>query len=274
VERVEEVYQAAVAGHAPPSTGISDRTSSPITAISPAVSPVEPSMPPRQAYDLWAGTYDQQDNNLLLHLDDELTFGGTTAADWQHKKILDFGCGTGRHWRKVQSFGPDLLVGVDVSAEMLRKLAESHPGAETYQIRSESLAMFEDGELDMVLSNLTIGYVSDLAPLLREWSRVLRAGGTVLLTDLHPAALARGAKRTFEMGGREIEIKNHSHPLPSIKELARACGLAPVTFAERLVDETARPFYERAQALAVFDRMKGTPLVYKLCLTKKLSALP
>jgi ubiquinone/menaquinone biosynthesis C-methylase UbiE len=252
VEAVEELYRAAVARRPPTAS----RTAA------------EPAMPAEQAYDLWAGTYDQQENNLLLHLDHELTFGDTTAADWRHKKILDFGCGTGRHWRKVQSFGPDLLVGVDISAEMLRKLTESHPGAETYQIRDESLAMFEDGELDVVMSNLTIGYVSDLERLLREWSRVLRSGGNVLVTDLHPAALARGAKRDFTAGGRAIEIQNHAHQPRAIEELARACGLMPVGFAERRVDDTTRAFFERAHARPVFDRMKETPLVYKLRLTK------
>jgi ubiquinone/menaquinone biosynthesis C-methylase UbiE len=251
---VEQAYRAVIAKRLPPAN-ISDR-------------PIDPTMPPEQAYDLWAATYDQQENNLLLHLDDELTFGGTTAADWQHKKILDFGCGTGRHWRKVQSFGPNLLVGVDISAEMLRKLSESHPEAETYQIRDESLPMFVDGELDVVLSNLTIGYVSDLGRLLREWSRVLRPGGTVLVTDMHPAALEKGAKRNFTAGGRAVEIKNHPHHPRSIEDLARGCGLAPVALAERRVDDTTRAFFERAHALPVFDRMKDTPLLYRLRLIK------
>jgi ubiquinone/menaquinone biosynthesis C-methylase UbiE len=281
-ELVEQAYQTVIARHVdaaarrlePPSppASTSDRASSSSVPLAPVRRGEGGDdgtvMSAEQAYDLWAATYDQQDNNLLLHLDHELTFGDTTAADWRHKKILDFGCGTGRHWREVQSFGPELLVGVDISAEMLRKLDQSHPGAETYQIRDERLPMFVDGELDLVLSNLTIGYVSDLSRLLREWSRVLRSGGTVVITDMHPAALARGAKRNFTAGGHAVEIKNHPHHPRSIEDLARACGLAPVAFAERRVDDTTRAFFERAHALSVFDRMKETPLLYKLRLTK------
>jgi ubiquinone/menaquinone biosynthesis C-methylase UbiE len=251
VALVDEAYQAVRAGR-------------------PGVAP----MPAEQAYDLWARTYDQQENNLLLHLDRELTFGDTTASHWQGKKILDFGCGTGRHWRTLQSFGPELLVGVDVSAEMLSKLKASYPDAEVYQVRDESLPMFVDGELDLVLSNLTIGYVSDLERVVREWSRVLRPGGEVMVTDMHPAAAGRGAKRTFTEGGSSLEIENHPRDPRAIEELARACGLMPVTFAERLVDETTRPFYERAQALPVYQRMKGTPLVYKLTLIKESERSP
>src|SRR3954451_11493292 len=156
-------------------------------------------LPPEQAYDLWAVTYDQQNDNLLMALDEELTFAGTTAADWQGRAILDLGCGTGRHWDRLE--GAARLVGVDLSTGMLRRLQERHPGAEVHRIGDVSLPMLADGEIDRVLCNLMIGYVGDLAALLAEWRRVLRPGGTVLITDLPPAAQAR---RTFTSGGRPL----------------------------------------------------------------------
>jgi SAM-dependent methyltransferase len=227
-------------------------------------------LPAEEAYDLWARTYDEQEDNLLLHLDHELTFGNPTAtADWMHRRILDFGCGTGRHWQELQAFAPQRLAGVDVSAEMLRRLKERLPEAEVYQIRDERLAMFADGEFDVVLSNLTIGYVKEPVRLVREWSRVLRPGGQVVVTDLHPAALARGARRTFVSGGRSIEIRNYSHDVQSLEDAGRACGLKFAAFAERRVDQETRVFYERAGALPIYDRMEDTPLVYRLCLTKE-----
>src|SRR3982751_2272148 len=69
-------------------------------------------LPPEQAYDLWPVTYDQQNDNLLMALDEELTFAGTTAADWEGRAILDFGCGTGRHWDRLPGAAPPVGGGV------------------------------------------------------------------------------------------------------------------------------------------------------------------
>jgi ubiquinone/menaquinone biosynthesis C-methylase UbiE len=225
------------------------------------------SLPAEQAYDLWAGTYDEQDNNLLMHLDHELMFG-SEETEWHGRRVLDFGCGTGRHWQTLLGLGVQRLVGVDLSTQMLQKLKDRFPHAEAHQIRDERLPMFADGELDVMLSNLTIGYVRDLRPLFGEWSRVLRPGGQVVITDLHPAAIAKGAKRTFTARGRSLEIQSYRHDLPSLEEAARASGLGASSFVERRVDEATKIFYERAGALASYALMRQTPLIYKLCLTK------
>src|SRR4051794_23243590 len=75
-----------------------------------------------QAYDIWASSYDEQPDNLMLHLDGELFGQLLEAVNIEDKVVVDVGCGTGRHWEKIVSRGPTQLVGYDVSDGMLKEL--------------------------------------------------------------------------------------------------------------------------------------------------------
>src|SRR5687768_1650359 len=87
------------------------------------------SMPPAQAYNLWAATYDNQPNNLMLKLDLEIFTKFLAAADIERKTVADVGCGTGRHWKEILARQPKRLTGLDVSPEMLAQLKQKFPEA-------------------------------------------------------------------------------------------------------------------------------------------------
>src|SRR5438270_4798034 len=53
------------------------------------------------AYDLWSATYDDEGDNLLVLLDEELFAGLLARIDVRGKRVVDVGCGTGRHWGKL-----------------------------------------------------------------------------------------------------------------------------------------------------------------------------
>lgn len=225
-------------------------------------------LPAAQAYDLWASTYDEQTNNLMLYLDDDLIFKAAHPIDWRGKDILDFGCGTGRHWPKLLAYQPHRLTGVDISSEMLGKLKGKYPGADVYQIKQCRLPMFAAETFDIVLSNLALGYVKDVGSLFCEWARVLRPEGLVLVTDLHPAALKKGAKNDFKWKNRMIEIENYVHELSAMQEAAMRSGLRMGAWDERKIDVSNRRFFERAGALDLYEKWQGAVIIYKLCLVK------
>jgi ubiquinone/menaquinone biosynthesis C-methylase UbiE len=68
-------------------------------------------------YDLWSATYDS-DSNSTIAIDD-LHF----PKQWAHvsgKKVLEIGCGTGRHTIRLIDQGNE-VVGIDFSRGMLEK---------------------------------------------------------------------------------------------------------------------------------------------------------
>jgi ubiquinone/menaquinone biosynthesis C-methylase UbiE len=228
---------------------------------------------PELAYNLWAGTYDAQPDNLMLALDEEV-FGSLLSDITLYNKIVaDVGCGTGRHWGKILDKGPIKLLGFDVSIEMLKILKQKFPQAETHRLISNKLAGLKDEACDCVISTLTIAHIPDAREALTEWNRVLRPGGHVLITDYHPMALAKGGKRTFMHEDHTVAVRNYIHTLQDLAAIARHLGLEMQCLMEKRVDDAAKAYYEKQNALAVFETWKGVPIIYGLSLKKQDAAL-
>lgn len=223
---------------------------------------------PAAAYDLWAATYDDQPSNLILHLD-EVAFERLLAGvDLRNKTVVDIGCGTGRHWAGILGQGPASLSGYDVSAEMLKRLRHKFPEARTWLLSGNRLAETKSASADIVISTLAIAHIADLPVALAEWDRILKSQGDVFITDFHPAALEKGADRTFRHDGQLISIRNHTYPLEEIRRLTRGLNWSELEFIELKIDETVKHYYEEQRALPAYQRFLNTPVVYGLHLKK------
>ena len=216
------------------------------------------------AYDLWAPRYDEQPDNLMLHLDEQLLLELMATVPMTNRVVVDIGCGTGRHWKKILNEGPSELVGYDVSDGMLTELKKKFPGAQVQLVTDDTLSAVRDDSVDVVLSTLTIAHLPDIRAAIAAWSRILRRGGDLLITDFHPDLLARGGQRDFRAGRQHVIIRNQVYPLPLIESLAQQGGLERMACHERLIDESLRPFYEAQNALPVYERFKGLPVIYGL----------
>jgi ubiquinone/menaquinone biosynthesis C-methylase UbiE len=240
-----------------------------IDAIRQLFHPVrQPGSEPAEAYDIWAGSYDDQPDNLMLALDQALCQELLAALPLTGRTIVDIGCGTGRHWPALFNRSPARLAGYDVSKGMLERLHIKYPRAETHLLSGATLTGLADNSCDLVLSTLTVAHLPDLAAALSEWDRVLKPGGDLLITDYHPTALAKGGQRTFREGETTIAVRNHIYPIPQLISITHLLGLTEVTLAERKIDESMRPWYERQNALPVFRRFLGVPIIYGLHLKK------
>jgi ubiquinone/menaquinone biosynthesis C-methylase UbiE len=227
---------------------------------------------PADAYDQWAAEYDSQPDNLMLAMDEGITAALLEGIAMQPEIIADIGCGTGRHWDKLRKKRPQRILGYDVSAGMLARLKEKYPEAETCLLRDQHLPGLENDSCDLVISTLTIAHIRNFQEALKEWARVLKPGGCLLITDYHPVALDRGARRTFRYRRRTISIRNYIHPIEKINEAAGQLGLVRLRFIEREIDEAVKPFYEKQQALAVYKKFYGTPIIYGILLMKANAA--
>jgi len=147
----------------------------------------------RSGYDRWSKTYDNP-GNPLIHL--EQTVVWSIFETITPGMALDAACGTGRHARRLAELG-NQVVGVDGSPEMLEKARASLPHAVFHEGDLASLPL-ESASFDLVVCSLALEHVADLIAGIAELSRVLRPGGRMVLSDLHPTAVGLGVVAYFQ----------------------------------------------------------------------------
>ena len=224
---------------------------------------------PETAYDMWAQVYDLQPGNLMLTLDEEIFSGLLQRVLLLNKTIVDIGCGTGRHWDKIMAHNPVLLSGYDVSMGMLDKLKEKYPEAEVFHLVDNNLPGVGNGSVDVIVSTLAVAHIENMEDALVEWRRVLKNNGDIIITDYHPAALSKGADRTFMLNGQKIAVKNYIHPIDEISATLKRLGFEILHLEQRCIDDAVRHYYEEKNALPIYNKFKDVPIIYgmhlKLC---------
>jgi ubiquinone/menaquinone biosynthesis C-methylase UbiE len=224
-----------------------------------------------EAYDIWSFSYDMQPGNLMLDLDEVIFTGLIKNINLNNKKVADIGCGTGRHWQKIYEKKPANIIGFDVSAGMLHQLIRKFPSAETHLTNDNLLKTTPDSSVDCIITTLTIAHIKNIDEAIASWSRILKNDGDLVITDFHPSMLERGGKRSFRHDGKSLSVVNYVHSLEKVKKTFYKYGLTVIRQEERKVNEEVRSYYEEQNALPVYDRFKGMPIIYGLRL-KKLHA--
>jgi len=142
------------------------------------------------------------------------------------------------------------------------------PVAQTYLLINDELSQLQNESCDIVISTLTIAHIKNANAAIAEWNRVLKPGGHMIITDYHPLALQKGAKRTFKHNNKTVAVKNYVHTLENLKEITRQLDLQECRLIERKIDESAKPFYEKQNALDVYEKWNGIAIIYGMCLKK------
>jgi ubiquinone/menaquinone biosynthesis C-methylase UbiE len=103
------------------------------------------------------------------------------------KRLLDFGCGTGRFAARIVECGLE-YVGVDASEGMIQAARSHNPGlAACFSVlKVDAPLPFPDGTFDFCLTTWVLQYLIKTPALdhtLREFRRVLRPGGHVIFLE-------------------------------------------------------------------------------------------
>ena len=98
--------------------------------------------------------------------------------------VLDLGCGAGEFSAALAKKGATPIA-VDVAGEALRRAAGRLPDGDLRLWRGGEPLPVDDSAVDVVWAGEVIEHVADVAPWLSEVRRVLRPGGTLLLSTPH-----------------------------------------------------------------------------------------
>jgi malonyl-CoA O-methyltransferase len=186
---------------------------------------------PREGYAAWAACYDTDGNPLVALEGPALRdlWGDVTG-----RRVLDLGCGTGRHTLALAEAGARVTA-LDQSPEMMA-LARPKLGTHPVEWVVHSLPgplPFADATFDVVVMGLVAEHVAHLAALLAEAARVVRPGGRCLLSALHEDRTAEGQRARFidPATGLRRPITTYHRTAADYHAAATAAGLVAV--AER-----------------------------------------
>ena len=203
-----------------------------------------------EGYALWAETWDSTPSPIVA-LEERMLLPWIERL--RPRRAVDIGCGTGRWTQRLSA------IGIDASPAMLGVAAEK-PGLRGRLAVGDATALpLASGAADLVLCALTLGHVRDQTAALNELARILGPGGTLLLTDFHPAAAAQGWRRTFRRGETVYEIENHPYTVDQLQEAAPILALRECI--EASIGEAERELFRLAGRMELFEAACRVPAV-------------
>ena len=154
--------------------------------------------------------------------------------------VLDAASGTGRHAMRLAREGAR-AVALDESPQMLT-LSRANAVRSRIQL-DHCLALIDQplpfipAQFDLVIRALALSHVGNIDAPIGEFHRTLRRVGHLLVTDIHPEAVARGLRTAFHIGGTKYLLSNrHRDPNHYFAALERA-GFHLVHRIEIPIDE-------------------------------------
>jgi malonyl-CoA O-methyltransferase len=154
--------------------------------------------------------------------------------------VIDVACGTGRWAARLGGYG------VDCCEEMLGE-GSHKPGVRGRLLRADAAALpFASNISDLTLCSFAIGYFEEIARAICEIARVTRPGGMVVISDLHPSAIAAGWTRSFRAGGRVYQMQSRPTAIEEALAAAQGCGLGLTHHVDAHFGEPERHIFEAA----------------------------
>jgi ubiquinone/menaquinone biosynthesis C-methylase UbiE len=222
----------------------------------------------RTGYAEWAPAYDAPGNAIVgIEAPVVARLLGVVAPG----TALDAACGTGRHSAALAARG-DFVVGVDASPEMLDRATSTVPGATFVRGDLEHLPVRSEA-VDVAVCGLALAHLPSLDVATAELARVLRPGGRLVVSVLHPTLVALGWHAPYETPeGPRGFVREHDHLHGDYLRAFAAAGLRVDECVEPRFTEEALPSKRRAmQHIPEATRLayEGLPAVLVWALTRR-----
>lgn len=219
---------------------------------------------PRRGYDLWAEVYDSNGNPLTA-LDDAV-FPRLFRFPARGRLAVDLGCGTGRVTAKLVRLGARVTA-VDFSEKMMG-LARSkfRPGQVEFVAADLTRRLpFPSNRFDLATACLVLEHIREKRRFLSEVFRILKPGGILYLSEMHPALelLGKTANFTDPKTGRDIRPRSFVRPLSELVMSAQEAGFGIWLMREYAGRKGMASKYPK------MARYAGWPLLAVMVLEKK-----
>lgn len=164
-----------------------------------------------RAYDTWASSYDA-DRNLTRDLDADVVRGAPLVLEG--RDVLELGCGTGKNTTFLAELARSVTA-LDFSPGMLERARERVRAPHVRFVQQDVRERWPvpDESIDVVVGNLVLEHVAELAPIFAQAARVLRPAGRLWLCELHPERQRRGgqAQYTDPRTGERVRVDAYLH---------------------------------------------------------------
>ena len=182
-------------------------------------------------------------------------------GDVQGKNLLDLGCGEGGYARELARKGADVTA-VDCSgsaiAYAIKKTQEEGLPITHLLQNSNHLSELGDAAFDVVLCAMMLMDVEDLQGTLQEVFRVLRPGGSVLLSLLHPCFKPPAWHRWFqEEDGIQVRVKDYFSPAEWEGQINGVEG--KVIYRHKTLSEYVKAFVQAGFVITDMNEPLPTP---------------
>lgn len=212
----------------------------------------------REAYELWAATYDSTPNPLLALEARELVPLLPRIAG---KYVFDIACGTGRWLQRLLELGAAGGAGIDFSSAMLA-IAATKPDLKGRLVRADCLSPpFRSDAADLIVCSFALAHLPELSGFVDELARLARCGADLYMTDVHPEGYKAGWRSSFRNGQSVVEIPTYPRSLAQIERAFEAGGFKVAKCVEPHFEDVDRPIFVQAKKGYVFEAVRQIPAV-------------
>jgi ubiquinone/menaquinone biosynthesis C-methylase UbiE len=215
-----------------------------------------------EAFGAWASVYEQQQNPLLSL---EERYLSRLLPDTSQKDVIDVGCGTGRWLAHFSRVGVRSLCGIDSSTEMLEAAGAKHL-ANTCLVRAELPSIpIESNSMDLAIASFVLSYVKELENCASDLARVLRAGGDLFISDMHPnTAATLGWSRSFSTSGRTYKLAFEKRHIAEVIDIMVSQGFSLTACIEPCFGTPERDLFGTCAKDSAWRAVDGKPPIYLL----------
>ena len=191
-----------------------------------------------EGYTRWAETYDLELNPLIAAEEPRVQ---AILNEMPMCTAIDVGAGTGRHAMFLARRGV-AVTAVDQSPEMLAvaRRNASRAGLEIdFRIGSlDDRLPVDDDQFDFLVCALTLSHIPDIGHAVSECARVVRPGGSILISDIHPdVANGLGWTAKLRRPGATYTLPFAGHVRSDYLDSMAAAGCSVTSLVEMPVED-------------------------------------
>lgn len=226
---------------------------------------------PATIYQQHATNYDAQGGGGLFDVDEP--FVSEYLSGRKPGVALDAACGTGRFAELLAENGHQ-VIGIDSSSDMLAHARQRVPDGEFHVADVDRLPLPDDS-VDVIVCALALVHVPRLEPVMAEFTRVLRPGGDLVISDVHHELVTRGSviKGSGPTGEPRI-VSTYRHQLGDYLRPALRLGLQVRRCEEPHIDHADGPLPEPATEIGDWQVWPWSLMAYLPSAARAASGRP